>query len=128
MTIFTGDRYWHVTNYESDYAGRSNLADAMVRSDNAVYAQLTQLVEPKAIVTTAHALGIRSQLDPFFSIGLGELAVNPLDMTRAYATFANDGKRVDGSLLGNKPRVVEQREVRALRAVSSRTPRSPARR
>ena len=21
VTIFTGDRYWHVTNYESDYAG-----------------------------------------------------------------------------------------------------------
>jgi penicillin-binding protein 1A len=110
VTIFTGDRYWHVTNYESDYAGHSNLADAMVRSDNAVYAQLTQLVTPKAVVATAHALGIRSKLDPFFSIGLGQLAVNPLDMARAYATFANGGKRVDGSLLpkdGNGPRVVE---------------------
>ncbi len=107
VTIFTGDRYWHVTNYESDYAGRSNLADAMVRSDNAVYAQLTQLVTPKAVVAMAHELGIRSHLDPFFSIGLGQLAVNPLDMARAYATFANGGRRVDGSILGNRPRVVE---------------------
>ena len=107
VTIFTGDRYWHVTNYESDYAGRSNLADAMVRSDNAVYAQLTQLVTPKAVVAAAHALGIRSRLDPFFSIGLGQLAVNPLDMARAYATFANDGQRIDGSLLGDRPRVVD---------------------
>jgi penicillin-binding protein 1A len=107
ITIFTGDRYWHVTNYESDYAGRSNLADAMVRSDNAVYAQLTQLVTPKAVVATAHELGVGSRLAPFFSIGLGQLAVNPLDMARAYATFANGGKRVDGSLLGDVPRVVE---------------------
>jgi membrane peptidoglycan carboxypeptidase len=107
ITIFTGDRYWHVTNYESSYAGRSNLADAMVRSDNAVYAQLTQLVTPKAVVETAHTLGIRGSLDPFFSIGLGQLAVNPLDMTRAYATFANGGKRIDGSLLDG-PRVVEK--------------------
>ncbi len=107
VTIFTGDRFWHVTNYESTYAGHSNLADAMVRSDNAVYAQLTQLVTPKAVVATAHALGIRSQLDPFFSIGLGQLAVNPLDMARAYATFANDGRRIDSSLLGNRPRVVD---------------------
>ena len=70
----------------------------MVSSDNAVYAQLTKLVGPKAIVKTAHALGIRSELDPYFSIGLGAVAVNPLDMTRAYATFANGGMRVDGSL------------------------------
>jgi penicillin-binding protein 1A len=108
ITIFTGDRYWHVTNYESDYAGRSNLTDAMVRSDNAVYAQLTRIVQPKNVVVTAHALGIQSHLDPFFSIGLGQLAVDPLDMARAYATFANDGKRVDGSEFKNQPRVVER--------------------
>ena len=118
VTIFTGDRYWHVTNYESDYAGRSNLADGMVRSDNSVYAQLTQLVEPKNIVTMAHALGIRSHLDPFFSIGLGALAVNPLDMTRAYATIANDGRRVDSKLFGNRPRVVV--EVKDVRSGSTR--------
>jgi len=107
ITIFTGDRYWPVRNYESDYAGRSNLADAMVRSDNSVYAQLTQLVTPKAVSATAHELGVGSRLAPFFSIGLGQLAVNPLDMARAYATFANGGKRIDGSLLGDVPRVVE---------------------
>ncbi|MEP6892848.1 MAG: transglycosylase domain-containing protein [Gaiellaceae bacterium] len=114
VTIFTGDRYWHVTNYESDYVGRSNLADGMVHSDNAVYAQLTQLAEPKRIVTMAHALGIRSRLDPFFSIGLGALAVNPLDMARAYATIANDGRRVDSSIFGDRPRVVVQvKDVRS---------------
>src|SRR5262249_11358244 len=106
VTVFTGDRYWHVVNYESDYAGRSNLADAMVRSDNAVYAQLTQLVTPKSSVAMANQLGIRSKLDPFFWIGLGQLAVNPLDMARAYATFANGGRRIDGSLLLDRPRVI----------------------
>ena len=98
VDIDAGDRVWHVTNYEGDYLGRVDLARAMVSSDNSVYAQLTKLVGPKAIVKTAHALGIRSELDPYFSIGLGAVAVNPLDMTRAYATFANRGVRVDGSL------------------------------
>ena len=100
VDIDAGDRVWHVTNYEGDYLGRVDLARAMVSSDNSVYAQLTKLVGPKAIVKTAHALGIRSELDPYFSIGLGFVAVNPLDMTRAYATFANRGMRVDGSLTG----------------------------
>ena len=71
VDIDAGDRIWHVTNYEGDYLGRVDLRTAMVVSDNSVYAQLTKLVTPKAIVKTAHELGIHSQLDPYFSIGLG---------------------------------------------------------
>jgi penicillin-binding protein 1A len=107
VTIDAGSRLWHVTNYEDAYLGSINLADAMVRSDNSVYAQLTNLVRPKGIVDTAHRLGIRSDLPAYFSIGLGAVAVNPLDMARAYATIANDGRRVDGSVMGDRPRVVD---------------------
>jgi membrane peptidoglycan carboxypeptidase len=82
----------------------------LVSSDNTVYAQLTDIVGPKAIVETAHALGISSPLDAYFSIGLGSVAVNPLEMARAYATIANDGRRVDGAILGDRPRVVERVE------------------
>ena len=108
VDIDAGDRIWHVTNYEGEDLGRIDLSKAMVVSDNSVYAQLTKLVGPKAIVKTAHKLGIHSQLDPYFSIGLGAVAVNPLDMTRAYATFANRGVRVDGSITKDRPRVVER--------------------
>ena len=113
VDIDAGDRVWHVTNYEGDYLGRIDLARAMVSSDNSVYAQLTKLVGPKSIVRTAHELGIRSELDPYFSIGLGFVAVNPLDMTRAYATFANRGVRVDGSLNGRQATRCRARRVRA---------------
>ena len=107
VTIDAGDRLWRVTNYDDLYLGSVNLADALVRSDNAVYAQLTKLVRPKNVVETAHRLGIGSDLPAYFSIGLGAVAVNPLDMARAYATIANDGYRVDGAVMGNRPRVVE---------------------
>ncbi len=53
----------------------------------------------------ASASGV--DLSPYFSIGLGSGAVSALDMARAYATIANDGRRVDGSVFGNRPRVVE---------------------
>ncbi len=110
VSIDAGDRVWTVTNYDHTYLGRVSLARALVSSDNTVYAQLTDLVGPKAIVKTAHDLGIRSPLDAYFSIGLGSVAVNPLEMARAYATIGNGGRRVDGSLLGDKPRVVESVE------------------
>jgi membrane peptidoglycan carboxypeptidase len=108
VSIDAGDRIWTVTNYDHTYLGRVSLARALVSSDNSVYAQLTDLVGPKAIVRTAHDLGIRSPLDAYFSIGLGSVAVNPLEMARAYATFANGGRRVDGSLFEDRPRVVEE--------------------
>ncbi len=122
VEIDAGDRVWRVTNYEGEYLGRVDLARAMVSSDNAVYAQLTKLVGPGSIVKTAHDLGIRSQLDPYFSIGLGAVAVNPLDMTRAYATFANRGVRVDGSLTKNRPRVIERVEFARTGRVSENRP------
>jgi len=51
-------------------------------------------------------MGITSNLDGVFSIGLGSQAVNPLEMARAYATFANGGYRIDGRVFGDAPRAV----------------------
>jgi penicillin-binding protein 1A len=110
VTIDAGDRVWRVTNYDHTYIGRVSLSRAIVSSDNSVFAQLTDIVGPKAIVQTAHKLGIRSHLSPYFSIGLGSGAVSPLEMARAYATIANDGRRIDGAEFGNRPRVVERVE------------------
>ena len=107
VSIDAGDRIWRVTNYDKTYLGRVSLSRAMVSSDNSVYAQLTDLVGPKAIVKTAHSLGIRSRLAPYFSIGLGSGAVSPLEMARAYATLANEGRRVDGAVFENRPVVVK---------------------
>jgi penicillin-binding protein 1A len=110
VSIDAGDRIWRVTNYDHTYLGRVSLSRAIVSSDNSVYAQLTDLVGPRAIVKTAHSLGIQSRLAPYFSIGLGSAAVSPLELARAYATIANDGRRVDGSEFANHPRVVEKVE------------------
>jgi penicillin-binding protein 1A len=105
-TISLGDKVWSVSNYEDEYLGTIDLEDATVHSDNAVYAQLTQLVGPRAVAQQAHKLGVRSELDDYFAIGLGAEAVNPLEMARAYASFANDGRRVDGAVFGDRPRAV----------------------
>ena len=79
-------------------------ASATVHSDNSVYAQLTSIVGPQNVAQMARNAGIRSKLNSYFAIGLGAEAANPLEMARAYSTFANDGNRIDGSILGNEPR------------------------
>jgi penicillin-binding protein 1A len=106
VTISLGDRDWYVRNYEGANLGSIDLTSATVYSDNTVYAQLTQLVQPSAVVKVSRKLGISSPLKSYFAIGLGAEAVNPLEMARAYASFANGGRRVEGSIFKNRPRVV----------------------
>jgi penicillin-binding protein 1A len=105
-TIFLGDKAWSVSNYEDAYLGSTDLESATVHSDNAVYAQLTALVGPRNVRRMAHRLGIKSELNDYFAIGLGAEAVNPLEMARAFSTFANGGRRIDGSIFGNRPRAI----------------------
>jgi penicillin-binding protein 1A len=106
VSIFIGDKYWPVRNYENDYMGSADLTTATVVSDNSIFAQLTRLVGPANVARTAHQLGITRHLNPYFAIGLGADAVSPLEMARAFSTFANDGRRVDGSAFGNRPRAI----------------------
>jgi penicillin-binding protein 1A len=106
VSIFIGDKYWPVTNYENAYLGSADLATATIVSDNSVYAQLTKLVGPGNVARTARELGITRKLNPYFAIGLGADPVSPLEMARAFSTFANEGRRVDGAAFGNRPRAI----------------------
>jgi penicillin-binding protein 1A len=114
QTVFTseptvinlGDKLWSVGNYEGSYLGPIDLEEATIHSDNSVYAQLTAQIGPRSVADMAHKLGVNRPLDDYFAIGLGVEAVSPLEMARAFATLANGGERVDGTVLGNVPRAV----------------------
>jgi membrane peptidoglycan carboxypeptidase len=108
LTIPLGDKVWPVSNYEDAYLGSATLEVGTVQSDNAVYAQLTKLVGPGSVVRTARRLGVRTPLQPYFSIGLGGQAATPLELARAYSAFANGGYRIGTALLGDRPRVVDE--------------------
>ena len=79
---------WTVHTYENTYSGSESVTRATLQSDNTVYAQLTLDVGPQYVWQMAHRLGVTMAPDkPVASIGLGSLAVSPLDMAAAYATF-----------------------------------------
>jgi penicillin-binding protein 1A len=86
---------WTVHNYADESGGYMNLLDATAHSVNTIYAQLVDVVGPDKVVREAHRLGIRSKLQPVCSIALGTQAVNPLEMTSAYATLAARGVHRD---------------------------------
>jgi penicillin-binding protein 1A len=84
-----------VRTYDSSYTGWTSVERATLRSDNSVYAQLTLDVGPARVASMARRLGVRTplQVNGAFppAMGLGSVAVSPLDMASAYATLAAGG-------------------------------------
>jgi penicillin-binding protein 1A len=97
---------WRPENYGHEYYGPVTLAQALALSLNTVSVRLTLEFGPEAIIRIAHRLGIASHLEPNASIALGTSEVSPLELTGAYATFANGGMAVsphviDSIMAGN---------------------------
>ncbi len=88
-------RGWTPQNYSRRYHGRVTLTQALAHSYNSVPVRLMTKVGRKFIIETAHKVGLRAKLRPVPSLPLGSNEVTLLDMTAAYANFANGGKRVE---------------------------------
>ena len=92
---------WEVENYEKEEHGPITLEQALWLSDNSVFTDLV-LNEggrgldngPGAVVDVANRLGVSTELAPHPTIALGTQEVSPLDMATAYATIANEGRKV----------------------------------
>src|SRR5439155_17147585 len=75
--------------------GRLTVMQATEKSVNTVFAQIVSKVGPDAALQAAHDAGITSPMEPVCSITLGTFGVTPLEMARAYSTFAARGMRPD---------------------------------
>ena len=85
---------WEPENYKRKYLGPVTLRTALALSLNTVAAKVVQNVSPMAVADTAHRLGISSPLGTDASIALGTSEVTPLELTAAFATFADGGMPV----------------------------------
>src|SRR4051812_47226612 len=88
-----------VHNYENSYSGSTTLANALIRSDNSVFAEVGLKVGTRKVAKTAEQLGVRTPVSTNPAMVLGGLkeGVTPLEMAYAYSTIANRGKRVSGT-------------------------------
>ena len=85
---------WKPTDFEGHFKGQIPLIDAFADSSNSVAAQLTEEVGAREVARTARRLGIASPLAEVSSLALGTSGVTPLELTGAYAPFANGGNGV----------------------------------
>lgn len=85
---------WTPKNYSGGFRGEVTLREAVARSLNTVAVRVGEDIGRTRIIQSARRLGITSPLTPHPSIALGAGEVTPLDLTAAYAVFANGGYAV----------------------------------
>lgn len=78
-------------NYDGKYHGIVTLRRALEHSYNIPAVRVGEMVGLQNVIETAHRLGIRQNLEPYPSMPLGAFEVSLVELTSAYAVFANQG-------------------------------------
>ncbi len=85
---------WQPHNFSDTYDGEISLRWALAHSKNIPAVRLIERLGPSSVVQFGQTLGLRTKLDPNLSLALGTSELNLLELTAAYAVFANRGKSI----------------------------------
>lgn len=109
---------WRPQNYSGRFFGPTRLREALVKSRNLVSVRVLREIGIPYAVEYAQRFGFpESSMQPDLSLSLGSATVTPLEMTNAFAVFANGGYKVPahyiervedprGNVLYSTPQVV----------------------
>ena len=82
---------WQPKNYDETYRGPVSAGDALAKSLNTVAVQISEQTGRAQIIDMARRLGIATPLRAHPSLALGAYEVTLMQLTAAYAHFANGG-------------------------------------
>ncbi len=85
---------WRPQNYGREFYGPLTLREALARSVNNATVYLFRDLGGPTVIDYARRLGIDSPLENNLSLALGSSGVTLLELTRAYASFPAEGRRM----------------------------------
>ena len=85
---------WRPSNFTWKTRGEVSIIEAFSRSINSVPIRLMEKVTPRKVIEAAHRLGITSPMEEHLSLSLGAIETTLIDLTSAFATYANQGRAV----------------------------------
>jgi penicillin-binding protein 1A len=95
-----GGQAWDPKNYDGKYEGPMKLRTALAKSKNMVSIRILEKIGPKYAQNWVSRFGFEADKHPaYLTMALGAGTVNPLEMARGYAVFANGGFRVNPYLV-----------------------------
>ena len=98
---------WTPLNYSKKYHGRVTLKTALALSFNAATVNLASKVGIQNMIKTAHKLGIKSEIHPFYSSAIGASELTLLELVCTYAALAG-GKRIEPSCIN---RIIDREQA-----------------
>ncbi|THU00685.1 penicillin-binding protein 1A [Lampropedia puyangensis] len=116
----TGSKAWEPRNYDRKFDGALSMRTSLARSKNIASVRLIQAIGPKKAQEWATRFGFdANRIVPVLPMALGSGEATPLQMTTAYAVFANGGHRVDPWLIervtDSRGRVLSQTEPKPIK-------------
>ena len=85
---------WSPKNYDEKYRGSVSAQTALAKSLNTVAVQISEQTGRSKVIDMARRLGLTGRMRAHPSLALGSFEVSLLELTAAYAHFANGGQRV----------------------------------
>jgi penicillin-binding protein 1A len=85
---------WKPDNYGQVFMGDTTLREALIKSRNIPTIKLVQGIGVKPVIEFATLLGLNADFPKDLSLSLGSIATSLWEIMKAYAIFANGGKRV----------------------------------
>ncbi len=93
------DSVWRPQNYSRRYYGPTTLRHALEKSRNVVTVRVVQDLGASAVVDYVSRFGFQRPIGRNLSVGLGTSETSLLELTSAYAVFADAGERVQPLLI-----------------------------
>ncbi len=89
-----GGTYWAPKNYDEDFMGPITFRNALAHSRNVVTVKILEDIGVAYALGFMKKLGIESPVKRDLSIALGTSGVSMMELTSAFAVFANGGERI----------------------------------
>ncbi|MCX5800211.1 MAG: PBP1A family penicillin-binding protein [Candidatus Eisenbacteria bacterium] len=112
-----GGRFWTPQNYDATFRGPVTLRYALQQSINIPAIKLLRSLGPTTVASYARRMGVRSPIANDLTIALGTSEVSLIELTSAFAVFADQGIRAEPIMVLR----VEDKEGNALEKNRART-------
>jgi penicillin-binding protein 1A len=115
ITLMTPEGEWRPENYDKSFYGPIPIRSALAKSINLVAIQVLNKVGVNVVIEYARRMGLKHTLNPVPSLAIGACEATCIELTSAYAIFANGG-------IWKKPYSIEKIVDRNGRVLESHVP------
>ena len=116
---------WKPKNYKKKFYGPTLIRTGLTKSRNVITVKILNKIGVNYAIKYARKMGIQSDLTPNLSLALGSSGVSLMELTRAYAAFANGGMLVKpfyiNRILDRSGHVIEENQPDTAPVISKET-------